>query len=185
MRIAAAAASIGAGIIILLVGCTAKPEPPRDSASQEPPVIISPTATPSLGAESQPSEPNTFVDFDDFLVEYEQASSDLVGTLPDGVALPSRPPGEWQTDAQFEAGTGEMQAAFEWQCLWLEELAVAQEQSRSKDATVAIEHLSEWVELPQVRPHLDATSVDLWESTFIAPAREGEVQSLLSLRDGC
>lgn len=174
-----------AATLVLLAGCASSPETPSDAAQQHSPADESPTVGPPAGEGTGATEPTSFVRFDEFLREYQRASSELSSSLPQGASLPPTPPGAWEEDGEFEVGAGEMQAAFAWQCTWLVELDVVEDESRWDGAEVAIRRLSGWVDLPQVDPHLDAASRDLWTSGFIEPARQGDTAALLSLLDGC
>jgi len=163
-------------LVASLAGCTGGPSTESTPAQSEPPGI----------ADQQQSAPaDAFVNFDSFVDEYEAASEDLAGTLPEGHESPSSPPGDWDEDGQYEPGTGEMQAAFEWQCAWMAAYVEATTSGNATARSDALDRLEEWTKLPVVAPHTDDASKETWAEQVIAPARTGEDTALLEFASGC
>lgn len=147
-------------------------------------VATTPLAGPNLTrsdreAEGAPTE--GFGSIADFESEYMRSAEQLASSLPPGVEFPTRVPGSWKEDAAFERGAGEMQAAFYWQCAWLTEYSSAKESNDASGQVEALDKLDAWITLPGVEPHVDEASIDVWNSEFVAPAREGRDDNLLSL----
>lgn len=166
--------------ICLLTGCTSDANGAEDESGR--PLPASSTAT------VQPSPAPTvaeFVDHEAFTAEYRDAATVLTQTLPTGAAIPEQPPGEWQQDGQFEKGAGEMQAAFAWQCAWIDAYSDARRSGDQSEVELALQKLEAWIDLPQVSPHIDQRSREVWLKEFVDPARRGDDTRLIDIAASC
>lgn len=176
-RLGIAATGVAAlALAAALVGCTG--EPSAEGAPEQ-------SETPVATDESQGAPADSYVNFNSFVDEYQAAAEDLARTLPAGHEMLSSPPGDWDEDGQFEPGTGEMQAAFEWQCAWITAYVEATNNDNAVARSDALDSLEEWTNLPEVAPHTDDASKKIWAEQVIGPARAGEDTFLLEFASGC
>jgi hypothetical protein len=123
--------------------------------------------------------------YDGFLGEYEEAAGNLDASLPDGWHIESEPQGDWDPDGQYETGAGEMQAAFAWQCAWIDEYEVAKAAADEPRIQHTLDQLATWTSLDEVAPHIDEASTRTWAEEVISPARSGDDGFLLDLAESC
>lgn len=158
-------------VLLAVTACTGARPGPTATTLQEPAPL--PTSTKSISG------------YDEFRNEYQRASDELATSMPPDQQIPAQPPGEWDTGGRFEEGVGSMQAALYWQCAWLGAYATAAESGDSETAGLALDRLTEWTSLPQVRTNIDTASIDAWQDAFIGPARTGSDDKLLELARSC
>lgn len=153
-------------------------------------VVACASQLPTQGATNTPqrsldSSTASFNGYDDFVDEYQATVDALSDSLPTRYAFPPEPPGEWEADADFEDGVGEMQAALYWQCAWITAYARAIASGETDSATESLDRLAAWTDLPSVTAHIDDASRELWAQSVIAPARAGDHDPLLTLGSDC
>ncbi|WP_372984478.1 hypothetical protein [Microbacterium sp.] len=147
--------------------------------------VPSPSGTPHAADEQESAPLDSFGDLTSFIDEYRTATEELASSLPEGHSVRDTPSGDWDENGQFEPGAGEMQAAFEWQCAWLGAYVAATADGDVTAASEALDKLEEWTKLPEVAPHTDDASKQIWVEQVIAPARTGEDTFLLEFVSGC
>lgn len=157
-------------VLISLSACTA-----QDNNQDERPVteLITPSPT------------TTFVDVDGFVMEYLQTAEQLADSLPEGVVFPADPPGTWETDGSFEAGTGEVSAVLQWRCEWASAYVVSSDSGVVAAARAALDRLAEWGELTYVRDHSDSDTRAQWLERVVEPARAGDDAMLRAIQMEC
>lgn len=138
----------------------------------------------SEASEETPT-PGVFEDYDAFAEEYVDSVESLTETLPEGATFTPHPVGDWDPEGQYEAGAGQMHAAFQWQCAWIVSYEDAKAANDQKAMTVALDRLEGWANLAEVAPHTDDASRVMWEQQVIAPARAGDDAFLVELGAGC
>lgn len=136
-------------------------------------------------AASASEQVQSFGTYSDFEAEYVRAADQLNQTMPDGMKLPASVSGSWDPEGRYEEGAGDMQAAFIWQCAWLQEYTTAREQDDSKRREVALQHLEAWPDLLLVSPHIDAASRHAWLNDYVLPAGQGDDGSFVKLAEEC
>lgn len=140
---------------------------------------------PSVVENEPTSEAASFDGYEAFVEEYVDAVDSLEATLPEGTELSSDPIGDWDRDGRYEAGAGEMHAAFQWQCAWMASYENSKAANDQEEMGTALNRLEEWVSLSEVEPHIDDASRAMWMDQVIAPARGGDDAFLLELGAGC
>lgn len=145
----------------------------------------SPSPSPSPEASISSTAVEDFANLEGFASEYDEAASELSSTLPDGATIPDAPIGEWDPEGQFEPGAGEMQAAFVWQCAWINAYVDAKTRSDQGAIDKSLAQLEGWTELSLVKTHIDDESRKVWADEVITSARHGDDSFLLSVGADC
>lgn len=162
-------------LLLTMAGCIA----PSDA---DHPVAVPPDGDGSIGTAETPSEAPELIDAVTVSAEYAQTAEALSASLPPGSSFPDALDAAADDAAQFEAGFGEISAAFIWQCEWLVEYRDATDDGVRVES---LKRLSSWVDLPQVVPYIDAESRHSWHDTVVTPAAEGQDDTLRQLADTC
>lgn len=196
MSLIRVAAMLVAGITVgCLAACT------QQAPVTDPPASISSftpeSPTPTVGATSPqlPEAPDTgvtqteggkgFTDHSGFEDEYQATVDQLSGSLPSGFVFPAEPAGSWDPQGSYEAGTGEIQAGFYWQCAWTYTYTHALSAGDASTANDALDELDSWADLPAVKPHVDPQSMQSYVDA-VADARKGDDSQLLAMSSsGC
>lgn len=177
-----------ASVLLLGIGAVA-------GCTAAPPLSSIPPATTSKSAEPQQQPPLdsdgdapagkvAIEDFDGFLSEYSDATQELASAFPEA-DFPDEPPGDWESDGNFQQGLGYMAAAFVVQCTLMTQYA---DSKRDRDDLLQDESLAlleDWIEIPGVKRHTDAVYRSTWLNSVIEPAKSGHDTFLLALSADC
>ena len=132
-----------------------------------------------------PSPTNIFTDLDGFSEEYTRATKRLADSLPEGAEFPEVPPGDWEADASFEEGAGEVAVALQWRCEWSSAYVTAADTGLKADADAALDELAEWGNLSEVRDHSDNETRTMWLERVVDTARSGDDTTLRAIQAEC
>jgi hypothetical protein len=183
-KAALAVTAIGLSLVVAgVAGCTAA----APTSSTQPAATSRLTeAEPqeSFGSEAGTVDKIATEDFDGFLGEYIDATRQLSADFPEA-DFPEEPPGEWNSNGNFQRGVGYMTAAFVVQCMLMTQYSDSKRYGDGALQGESLARLEDWIEIPGVQRHTDAVYQSTWLNSVIEPARTGDDSFLLALAAEC